>query len=72
MLKPQPLVLDEAGHTLYERFVPLKHPLRQMDEALDFSFVLPLVAYHNCQDCGPRRAPKTGMTLPTLSTLTTL
>lgn len=49
MLRPDPLDLDPDSRALYERFVPARHPLRQFDAALDFSFVLPLVAerYHD-------------------------
>src|SRR5579872_2723251 len=49
MLNLKPLLLDVASRALYERFVPPRHPLRQFDAALDFSFILPLVAerYHD-------------------------
>jgi transposase len=44
MLRREPLCLDAASRRLYERFVPESHPLRRLDAAVDFSFVLPLVA----------------------------
>jgi len=49
MLRLEPLVVDSPSRALFDRFVPPDHPLRQFDDALDFSFVLPLVAerYHN-------------------------
>src|SRR5262249_22071556 len=49
VLLMRPLELDaRSGGELYARFVPSDHPLRRMDAAVDFSFVLPLVAdrYH--------------------------
>ncbi|MHB1132682.1 MAG: hypothetical protein ACYC4L_09885 [Chloroflexota bacterium] len=52
MLRLEPLALDPDSRALYERFVPKSHPLRQLGEAIDFSFILPLVAYHYCQDYG--------------------
>ena len=44
-----PLLLDSDSRALYDRFVPATHPLRQFDNCLDFSFILPLVAerYHD-------------------------
>ena len=49
MLRVEPLILDSESRALYERFVPATHPLRQFDNCLDFSFILPLVAerYHD-------------------------
>ena len=49
MLRVEPLTLDSESRALYDRFVPATHPLRQFDECLDFSFILPLVAerYHD-------------------------
>jgi transposase len=49
MLRSESLTLDAQSRALYERFVPASHPLRQFDDVLDFSFVLPLVAerYHD-------------------------
>lgn len=49
MLRVELLTLDDESRALYERFVPVHHPLRQFDDALDFSFVLTLVAerYHD-------------------------
>jgi transposase len=49
MLRLEPLILDQPSRALYDRFVPPDHPLRRFDEALDFAFVLPLVAarYHD-------------------------
>lgn len=44
MLRVTSLALDEPSRTLYDRFVPAHHPLRQLDAALDFSFILDLVA----------------------------
>jgi transposase len=48
MLRQLPLELDVRSRDLYVRFVPADHPLRRLDAAVDFSFVLPLVAdrYH--------------------------
>ncbi len=43
MLRIEPLILDHQSRLLYEHFVPAHHPLRQMDEALDFSFILDLL-----------------------------
>jgi hypothetical protein len=45
MLRPNPLVLDQDSRALYERFVLNEHPLRQMDEARDFSLALSLTNY---------------------------
>jgi len=49
MLRIEPLTLDLQSRALYDRFVPVDHPLRQFDACLDFSFILPLVAerYHD-------------------------
>ena len=49
VLRLQLLALDSRSRALYESFVPVNHPLRHFDNALDFSFVLPLVAerYHD-------------------------
>jgi transposase len=49
MLRLESLALNAPSRTLYERFVPTNHPLRQFDAALDFSFVLPLASerYHD-------------------------
>lgn len=44
MLLSELLLLDAASRALYDRFVPSHRPLRQLDEALDFSFILDLLA----------------------------
>jgi transposase len=44
VLISEPLILDAESRALYDRFVPAHHPLRQLDEALNFSFILDLVA----------------------------
>ena len=52
MLRVEPLVLDSDSRALYDRFVPTNHPLRQFDNRLDFSFILPLVAEHYHDEIG--------------------
>ncbi len=44
-MRLESLTLDQNSRELYEQFVPENHPLRKMDEAIDFSFILPLVAH---------------------------
>ncbi len=41
MLRPETLALNDESRALYDRFVPSKHPLRQFDDCLAFSFILP-------------------------------
>ncbi|MCL5264641.1 MAG: transposase [Chloroflexi bacterium] len=43
MLPKGDLTLDQRSAELYNHFVPKNHPLRKIDEAIDFSFILPLV-----------------------------
>ncbi|MCL5960056.1 MAG: transposase, partial [Chloroflexi bacterium] len=40
MLRPDPLELDQQNCELYLRIVPEHHPLRKMNDVLDFSFIL--------------------------------
>lgn len=47
-----PLHLDVRSQQMYERFVPPDHPLRRLAEAVDFSFVLNLVADRDALDNG--------------------
>lgn len=44
MLRLCPLEVDTYSRALYARFVPPDHPLRRLDEAVDFAFVPELVA----------------------------
>ncbi|MCL5958601.1 MAG: transposase, partial [Chloroflexi bacterium] len=59
MLPPEPLILDDWSRELYDHFVPPSHPLRRIDEAIDFSFILPLVAHRYNPEIGcPAKHPE--------------